>query len=192
MVVGLTGGIGSGKSTVAQMFKELGVPVFIADTEAKQLMETSDNIRKDIVKIFGASAYQDKLPNRKYLANIVFEDPNKLQQLNAIIHPAVGQYFEQWLQKQSSPYVIKEVAILFENGGDKNCDLVITVTAPKEIRIQRVLSRDKTTREAVEARMNNQWSDEAKVEKSDYVIENINLDETRKIVAELHKTLLKK
>ena len=174
MIVGLTGGIGSGKSTVAKFFKELGVPVYIADLEAKKLMETNDDIRRDIISIFGADAYE------------------KLEQLNAIIHPAVGKHFEEWYQQQKVPYVIKEVAILFENGGDKQCDLVITVTAPKEIRIERVLKRDQTTRKAIEARMQNQWSDKEKIKKSDFVIENIVIDNTHQIVEELHRMILKK
>ncbi|MEH6704185.1 MAG: dephospho-CoA kinase [Galbibacter orientalis] len=192
MIVGLTGGIGSGKSTVAKFFKELGVPVYIADLEAKKLMETNDDIRRDIISIFGAEAYENNLPNRKYLAEIVFENPEKLEQLNAIIHPAVGKHFEEWYQQQKAPYVIKEVAILFENGGDKQCDLVITVTAPKEIRIERVLKRDQTTRKAIEARMQNQWSDKEKIKKSDFVIENIVIDNTHQIVEELHRMILKK
>ncbi|EIJ40147.1 dephospho-CoA kinase [Galbibacter orientalis DSM 19592] len=192
MIVGLTGGIGSGKSTVAKFFKELGVPVYIADLEAKKLMETNDDIRRDIISIFGADAYENNLPNRKYLAEIVFENPEKLEQLNAIIHPAVGKHFEEWYQQQKVPYVIKEVAILFENGGDKQCDLVITVTAPKEIRIERVLKRDQTTRKAIEARMQNQWSDKEKIKKSDFVIENIVIDNTHQIVEELHRMILKK
>ncbi|WP_456867347.1 dephospho-CoA kinase [Galbibacter sp. BG1] len=192
MIVGLTGGIGSGKSTVAKFFKELGVPVYIADLEAKKLMETNDDIRRDIISIFGADAYENNLPNRKYLAEIVFENLEKLEQLNAIIHPAVGKHFEEWYQQQKVPYVIKEVAILFENGGDKQCDLVITVTAPKEIRIERVLKRDQTTRKAIEARMQNQWSDKEKIKKSDFVIENIVIDNTHQIVEELHRMILKK
>lgn len=192
MIVGLTGGIGSGKSTVANFFKELGVPVYIADLEAKKLMGTSSDIRRDIISVFGADAYENNLPNRQYLAEIVFENPEKLKQLNAIIHPAVGKHFDDWYHKQNAPYVIKEVAILFENGGDKQCDLIITVTAPKEIRIERVLKRDQTTRKAIEARMQNQWSDKEKIKKSDFVIENITIDNTHQIVEELHRMILKK
>ncbi|MCF8714607.1 dephospho-CoA kinase [Joostella atrarenae] len=192
MIVGLTGGIGSGKSTVASLFKKLDVPVFIADVEAKSLMETNNDVRKRIIDLFGENAYDHNLPNRKYIADIVFADPEKLKKLNAIIHPAVGAHFKDWYENQEAAYVIKEVAILFETGGDKQCDLVITVTAPKEVRLQRVLKRDNTTREEVEARMNNQWKEEDKVKKSDFVIENIDLEETSQIVEKIHEMILKK
>lgn len=192
MIVGLTGGIGSGKSTIAAFFRELGVPVYIADDRAKLLMEQDDAIRNGIVAEFGHAAYQGSKPNRELLASIVFNQPDKLAILNTIIHPVVRADFDTWYATQESPYVIKEVAILFESGGDKLCDAIITVTAPKEIRIQRVIHRDHSSKSAVEDRMRNQWTDQKRVEKSTYVIENLDLDTTKENVCRIHHLILKK
>ncbi|WP_335964347.1 dephospho-CoA kinase [Galbibacter sp. PAP.153] len=192
MIVGLTGGIGSGKSTVASMFKKHGIPVFIADTEAKQLMQTNGNVKKAIIGAFGKEAYINNEPNTKYLAAQVFPDPAKLQELNQIIHPAVATYFKEWAAKQDAPYVIKEAAILFESGGNKDCDVIITVTAPLNVRIKRVVERDNTTMEAVQERMKHQWSESEKVKQSDYVIENIHIETTRQLVERIHSLLVKK
>ncbi|MDG3581689.1 dephospho-CoA kinase [Galbibacter pacificus] len=192
MIVGLTGGIGSGKSTVASMFKKHGIPVFIADTEAKQLMQTNGNVKKAIIGAFGNEAYINNEPNTKYLAAQVFPDPAKLQALNQIIHPAVATYFKEWAAKQDAPYVIKEAAILFESGSNKDCDVIITVTAPLNVRIKRVVERDNTTMEAVQERMKHQWSESEKVKQSDYVIENIHIETTRQLVERIHSLLVKK
>ncbi|EKF56195.1 dephospho-CoA kinase [Galbibacter marinus] len=192
MIVGLTGGIGSGKSTIASFFKQLGVPVYIADERAKRLMEIDETIKRRIVEEFGAQAYENSIPNRALIAQIVFNNPSKLAVLNGIIHPAVREDFDSWYQVQDAPYVIKEVAILFESGGDILCDAVISVTAPEEVRIQRVLNRDNTTRKAVMDRIKNQWTDKQRVEKSTYVIENIDLDSTRENVYKIHDHILKK
>lgn len=192
MVVGLTGGIGSGKSTIASFFKDLGVPVYIADDRAKILMEQNVAVRNGIIAEFGDQAYQGEKPNRALLANIVFNQPEKLAVLNEIIHPVVRADFDVWYAAQQAPYVIKEVAILFESGGDKLCDAIITVTAPTEIRIQRVINRDHSNRSAVEDRMRNQWTDEQRVEKSTYVIENLDLEASKKNVREIHYHILKK
>src|SRR5690606_4653771 len=170
----------------------LGVPVYIADHRAKILMEQNEAIRNAIIAKFGDQAYQREKPNRALLANIVFNQPEKLAALNGIIHPAVRADFDTWYAAQQAPYVIKEVAILFESGGDKLCDAIITVTAPTEVRIQRVMNRDHTNRSAVEDRMRNQWTDEQRVEKSTYVIENLDLEASRKIVWEIHHHILKK
>ncbi|MCQ0110829.1 dephospho-CoA kinase [Zhouia amylolytica] len=192
MVVGLTGGIGSGKSTVADMFHNLGVPVYIADKEAKKLMERSDDIRNKIVELLGEQAYDGYLPERSYIANIVFKDKHKLSALNAIIHPAVKKHFHEWYKAQKSPYVIKEVAILFETGGANECDYTILVTAPEEDRIKRVIIRDQVDREVVLERMNNQWPDNKKIELADFVINNTNLVKTQQQVTTIHNTLLAK
>ncbi|WP_417360378.1 dephospho-CoA kinase [Galbibacter sp.] len=192
MIVGLTGGIGSGKSTIASFFKELGVPVYIADDRAKILMESDETIRNSIIEEFGHGAYQGAKPNRKFLSNIVFNQPDKLAILNGIIHPVVRADFDSWYATQNAPYVIKEVAVLFESGGDKLCDAIISVTAPEEIRIQRVVERDNTSISAVEDRMRNQWTDQQRVDKSTYVIENIDLDTTRENVCKIHDHILKK
>lgn len=191
IVVGLTGGIGSGKTTVAQQFVRLGVPVYIADDEAKKLMNRSKIIKRKLIQLFGAQVYLDNQLNKPFIANIIFNDKTYLQKMNAIVHPRVAAHFKKWLAKQNSPYVIKEVAILFENGGHKQCDYVITVTAPREVRMERLLKRDDTTKEKVEAIMKNQWSDEEKVKLSDYIITNIELENTINQVEKIHVKILK-
>ncbi len=192
MIVGLTGGIGSGKTTVAKHFMSLGVPVYIADEEAKKLMNRSKVIKRKLIQLFGEKAYTNGTLNRPFLANIIFNDKDYLEKMNAIVHPRVARHFEKWTLKQNTPYVIKEVAILFENGGYNACDAVITVTSPKEIRIERLLKRDNTTLAKIEAIMKNQWTDAEKIKLSDFVIENIKLQNTKKQVDEIHKKLLKK
>lgn len=189
-IVGLTGGIGSGKSTVAEFFKDLDIPVYIADQEAKRLTNTSKIIRRKVCKLFGPRAYGEDGINSKFVAEIVFNDKEALQQLNAIIHPKVGQHFKRWLKKQNAPYCIKEAAILFENGGFEQCDYTILVVAPREERIKRVAKRDGSEAKAIEARMQNQWTDEQKIPLADYIIENTILSETKRAVAKLHRTLL--
>ncbi len=189
-VVGLTGGIGSGKSTVAGFFQELGVPVYIADTEAKRLMNESPELKKKISALFGIKAYVNNLLDRKYIASEVFYDKEKLEALNGMVHPAVREDFAGWKQQQASAYVIYEAAILFEQGGNKNCDLTILVTASRESRIARLHKRDNSTLEEIEARMAHQWPDERKRELADFVIENEQLEETLKKVKEIHQILL--
>ena len=192
IIVGLTGGIGSGKTTVAKQFLEIGIPVYIADEEAKRLMRRSKIIKRKLIKLFGKEAYVGEELNKPFLANIIFNDKNYLQKMNAIVHPKVARHFEKWVLKQEAPYVIKEVAILFENGGHNTCDFVITVTAPIETRIKRLLKRDNTSYEKIEAIMKNQWTDEEKVKQSHFVIENIELENTKKQVEKIHKVILKK
>lgn len=192
IIVGLTGGIGSGKTTVAKQFSEIGIPVYIADEEAKGLMLRSKIIKRKLIKLFGNEAYVGNELNKSFLANIIFNDKAYLQKMNAIVHPKVARHFEKWVLKQEAPYVIKEVAILFENGGHKACDFVITVTAPIETRIKRLLKRDNTSKGKIEAIMKNQWTDEEKVKHSHFVIENIELENTKKQVVKIHKEILKK
>ncbi|WP_339894356.1 dephospho-CoA kinase [uncultured Algibacter sp.] len=191
IIVGLTGGIGSGKTTVAKQFSEMGIPVYIADEEAKGLMRRSKIIKRKLIKLFGDEAYIDDELNKPFLANIIFNDKRYLQKMNAIVHPKVARHFQKWVIKQDTPYVIKEVAILFENGGHKACDFVITVTAPIETRIKRLLKRDNTSKEKIEAIMKNQWTDKEKVKHSHFVIENIELENTKKQVVKIHKEILK-
>ncbi|GAA4302870.1 dephospho-CoA kinase [Aestuariibaculum suncheonense] len=189
-VVGLTGGIGSGKTTVAKAFEALGIPVYIADLEAKKLMVTSEVIKTKLVELFGEEVYLDNELNKPFIANIIFNDKTYLQKMNAIVHPEVHKHFDAWKLKQKAPYVIKEVAILFENGGNKQCDLVITVTAPLELRIERLLKRDNTTKEKIEAIMKNQWSDEDKIALSDFVVNNVNLEKTKAQVVRIHEQIV--
>jgi dephospho-CoA kinase len=188
-IIGLTGGIGSGKTTVANYFKSYGIPVYIADDEARKIMQSAD-IMEAIKDLFGADVFENETLNREKLAKIVFNNPESLEKLNGIVHPAVKKHFEQWLlQNLEAPYVIYEAAILFESGRYKDCDIIITVTAPIESRIQRVIKRDKTTRELVLKRINAQWTDEKRISKSDFVIENIAIEPTKLEIDRILKIL---
>lgn len=191
MVIGLTGGIGSGKTTVAGFFKERGIPVYIADDAGKRLMSTSVEIRNSIIELFGAEAYKGDTPDRKLIASKVFNDKKQLSKLNQIIHPAVEKDFKEWLSDQSSEYVIYEAAILFEAGGYKKCDYSILVTAPKKLRIQRLQKRDDSSVEEIQERMNNQWSDEKKSKMADFLINNEELAQTKLQVEHIHQEILK-
>jgi dephospho-CoA kinase len=172
-IIGLTGGIGSGKTTVARVFELLGVDVYYADIQAKKIL-SSDKIKGQIISAFGNVYKDNKLQNKK-LAEIVFNDKKKLEKLNSIVHPAVEKDFEQWSKKNSGkPYLIKEAAILFESGSYKKVDKIITVFAPENIRILRVCKRDNIDKAQVIARINNQMPDNEKIAKSDFVIKNYN------------------
>jgi len=188
-IIGLTGGIGSGKTTVAKEFEALGVPVYIADTEARKIMDVPETIQL-IQEEFGNSIFDEGILNREKLAKIVFDNPEKLQKLNSIVHPLVKKHFEEWVHKNRNfVFVIKETAILFESGSYLDCDKIIAVVAPLEIRIQRVLARDNSDYESIMKRVNNQWTDDMRIEKSDYVIENINLENTIDQVNTLYNEL---
>ncbi|EDM43263.1 putative dephospho-CoA kinase [unidentified eubacterium SCB49] len=189
-VVGLTGGIGSGKSTVATMFSEIGIPVFISDDEGKRLLNTSKVVRRKVISLLGNASYKEGVPDRKFIASRVFNDKELLAGLNGIIHPKVAQNFKRWSEKQNAPYCIKESAILFETGGDAFCDATITVEVPLETRIQRVLQRDNTSLKDVEARLRNQADDAYRRKKADYVITNVDLEETKVQVKKIYKLLL--
>ena len=179
-IIGLTGGIGSGKTTVANYFQSKGIPVYISDVEAKKVMAFPEIISQ-IVAIFGTDILgENDTLNRDKLASIVFNNPDKLKQLNSIVHPAVKKHFEQWVgNNKNFPYLVKEAAILFESGSYKDCDAIITVCAPMETRINRVLERDASTREKVLQRINNQISDDERIAKSQYIITNENFDQTK-------------
>jgi dephospho-CoA kinase len=188
-VIGLTGGIGSGKTTIANYFKEMGVPLYIADDEAKKVMQSEDIIQQ-IKASFGNSLFENEILNRAKLAEIVFNNADKLAQLNAIVHPAVKKDFELWLkQNEKYDYVIYEAAILFESGRYKDCDVIITVTAPEEIRIERVVKRDNTTREQVLSRIKMQWNDEKRISLSNFIINNSNLKIAKEEVVKILKIL---
>ena len=188
-IIGLTGGIGSGKTIVAEYFKSLGVPVYIADEEAKKLM-TSDDIINALSNEFGKEILENGILNREKLAQLVFNDSKKLQKLNSIVHPEVKKHFDNWVEKHKNySFIVKEAAILFESGSYKYCDTIITVTAPLETRLQRVMKRDKTDRESVLKRIENQWTDEQRIAKSNYVIHNLSVESTKKQVDEILKKL---
>jgi len=192
IIVGLTGGIGSGKTTVANMFIELGIPIYIADVEAKKLMNSSKVIKRELIQLFGTNAYSDGKINKAFLADKIFNDKDLLVEMNAVIHPKVKMHFKKWIKIQRSLYVIYEAAILFENGGYKECDYIITVTAPETVRIQRIIQRDNSTKQSVRAIMDNQWNDAKKVKLSHFVIENKELSQTAKQVKNIHQKILEK
>lgn len=190
-VIGLTGGIGSGKTTVAGFFQELGVPVYIADEAGKRLMASSADVRDRIIELLGPESYLNTHPDRKYIASQVFTSEEKLSKLNQIIHPAVEKDFKEWSSSQKAPYVIYEAAILFESGGYKKCDAVILVTAPHKLKIERLQKRDQSSIEEIEARMQHQWPDEKKRPLSQFEIINTEILKTKKRVRNVHEFLLK-
>lgn len=171
--VGLTGGIGSGKSIVSQMFKILNIPVYNSDIRAKALYTESEDVRQAVIELFGEEAYQtDGKLNRNFIGQRVFSNSEILQKLNSIIHPAVAEDFERWISNQKSPYIIKEAAILFESGANRSMDKIIGVSAPLELRISRVISRDGSTRDQVLARIQKQMAQDELIERCDYHITN--------------------
>ena len=192
MIVGLTGGIGSGKTTVLKEFIKLGIPVYIADVEAKKIMNTSKEIQLKLIELFGKEAYQNNELNRSFIADKVFNDKELLSQLNHIVHPVVYEHFNNFAKENSTPYLVYENAILFENKREKMCDKIIVVAANLENRIARVMQRDSVTKERVLSRINNQWSQDAKIKKADFVIHNDDLSTLKKQVNQIHFALIAK
>ncbi len=191
LIIGLTGGIGSGKTTVAKLFEKYGIPVYYSDIEAKKLMNRSKIIKRKLISKFGEKVYKDKHLNRPFLASIIFNDKDALNYVSQVVHPKVAQHFKRWINKQKAPFVIQENAILFENGSYNNMDKIITVTAPLKTKINRVINRDKTTKKQVLERIKNQLTDDEKIKKSDFVINNIDLADTKKQVEQIYLQLLK-
>lgn len=188
-IIGLTGGIGSGKTMIAKYIQSLGIPVYIADDAAKKIMELPEII-SSIKQVFGNEVFENDKLSKEKLAKIVFNNSQNLKQLNQIVHPAVKRDFDEWFSKQKEfPYVVKEAAILFESGSYKDCDAIITVEAPLDTRIQRVIKRDNTNLESVMSRVNNQWTDEMRAEKSDYVVENVDIKKAMLQVDEILKKM---
>lgn len=188
-LIGLTGGIGSGKTTIANFFAEKGVSIYIADKEARNLMH-SKMIQQKVKAVFGDSVFDNNAIDRAKLASIVFNDDQKLKELNKIVHPAVRAHFKDWIREHSNEEIlIYESAILFESGHYKDFDYVITVTAPLESRIARVLKRDKTSKEEIVSRIKAQWTDEERIVKSDFQIENSDLDIAKAKVCDILKIL---
>jgi dephospho-CoA kinase len=194
MIVGLTGGIGSGKTTVAEVFKKLdSVAVYIADIEARKIMNSSDVIRTQLLQAFGKETYKKNELNRQYLANTVFESEEKLTILNNIVHPEVKKHFLDFATRNTDKaYVLYESAILFESNSSQQCDFVISVFLDKEERIKRVLDRDKTTEKEVLSRINSQWKEDKKLLSSNYIIFNYAIQDTKKSVLKIHNILTEK
>ncbi|MBO7286542.1 MAG: dephospho-CoA kinase [Alistipes sp.] len=187
--VGVTGGIGSGKSVVCNMLRERGVAVYNCDIRAKELMSADEVIAKQLVERFGPETFVDGELNRAYLAERVFGNSEELAALNAIVHPRVIEDFEQWAQRQQGEYVVIESAILFESGIDSKVDVTVAVMAPESLRLERTMQRDGVSREQVEERMRNQLSDDERCSRSKYAIVNIELDELEEDVEQLHRRL---
>jgi dephospho-CoA kinase len=190
--IGITGGIGSGKTTVAKVFEVLGIPVYYADDEAKEIMHKNELLKQQLIFYFGKDTYVDGNLNRKHLSSIVFADKEKLELLNSLVHPVTIADAEQWFKRQQSPYVLKEAALLFESGAAEGLDYIIGVTAPATIRIKRVMDRDGVTADEVKKRMLNQIEETIKIRLCDFIIHN---DEQQMIlpqVLKLHEELLRR
>ncbi|RXK85892.1 dephospho-CoA kinase [Filimonas effusa] len=188
--VGLTGGIGSGKSMVARIFKVLGIPVFDADATTKNIMATDKELQQRLMEVFGPKIFANGVLDRKLLASIVFPDPFKLEQLNALVHPAAIAAAAKWMQQQTAPYAIKEAALFFEAGSAGDLDYVIGVTAPKALRIKRVMDRDNVSRMEVLTRMSRQIDDDIKMRLCDFVIMNDEQQPLINQVLSIHEKLI--
>lgn len=191
--IGVTGGIGSGKTTICKIFETLRIPVFYADTVAKQIMVTDEILIEGIISTFGTTSYfSDGSLNNKHIAGIVFNDTQQLNKLNALVHPAVFRSFDSWVTNlpAHTPYLLKEAALLFESGSYKMCDKNILVVSPHQLKMERVVQRDQVTTEQVQARMDKQLSDEQKMALADFVIHN---DESQSLIGQvmtLHQKFL--
>jgi dephospho-CoA kinase len=190
LIIGLTGGIGSGKTTVAQIFEILGIPVYYADEEAKRIMNEDETIRTKLISLFGNEAYSNGVLNRQHISSIVFKDKEKLHRLNAIVHPVTIADSDRWSQAQTTPYAIKEAALIFESGSGKQLDYVIGVSAPLELRIQRVVNRDNISKQEVERRIQNQMPEEEKMKLCDFIIFNDEAQLMIPQVLKLHEKLV--
>jgi dephospho-CoA kinase len=189
-ILGVTGGIGSGKTTVCKLFESKGIPVYNSDERAKHLLAHHPEVKQQLLKVFGETVFTNNLPDRKKIAQLVFSDKEKLKLLNAIIHPKVKEDFEQWKKQQSSKLIIKEAAILIESGAYKQVDKVLVVTAPLQTRIQRVMQRDGVSKQDVESRLNNQFSDEERIKYAHFIIDNSGEKNLEQQVDEILKQLL--
>lgn len=189
-IIGLTGGIGSGKTTIAKMFEDLDVPVYYADDEAKKLINSNRKIREKLIHLFGKEAFKNSKLNRAFIASIIFNNKEKLNNINAIVHPEVEKHFKKWTKSQNSKYVIQENAIIFESGAQERFDKIITVTAPVDVKIERVKKRDHISKEKVLERMYNQLGDDYKMKNSFFVLNNLKLEDSKKEVKKIHKFLI--
>ncbi len=184
--VGVTGGIGAGKSLICSILERMGYPVFYSDIEAKKIITLNHQVRIDLIELFGIQIFKDHQLDRKLLANLLFSDSTLIEKMNAIVHPKVREEFENWALSQDSQLVFNEAAILFETGSYKNFDATILVTAPLEIRLNRVINRDNSIRADVQKRIDNQWSDDQKLILSTYRIQN---DDIQSVLDQLDEVL---
>lgn len=187
-IIGITGGIGSGKTTITKYIESLGYPIYIADDEAKKLLDTPEVVN-ELKNTFGQEIIENNLVDKKKLATFVFGNENNLKKLNEIIHPKVRQHFINWSKQYD--VVVKEAAILFESGAYKDCDYTILVTAPEDVRVERVIKRDNTNKEDVIKRIRSQWFDEDKAKLSDFVLQNVDLEQSKKEIDEIIKKIEK-
>lgn len=190
MIVGLTGGIGSGKTTVGLIFKHLGIPVYEADIESKKLLDQPGELQQKLVMLLGKEILKDGKIDRPVMAQKIFNDKELLKASNALIHPAVAENFQQWIKAQKALYVIREAAILFESGSYKDCDRIVVVSAPEELRIERVMKRSGASRKEIVQRIRNQWPESKKLARADYVIENDNQHSLIKQVIDVHQDII--
>jgi dephospho-CoA kinase len=189
--LGVTGGIGSGKSTICKVFNVFGIPVFSADIEARRIQDNDPDVREKINSITGKDMYASGKLDRSDLAGLIFNNHDLLGKINSVIHPAVFRYFEEWVREQESPYAIMEAAILFESGADSMMDRILTVVTPLEERMERLLKGNKLTREQISDRIRNQIDDTTRIRRSDYVIFNSDNDMIIPAVLGIHKEMLK-
>ncbi len=192
MIVGITGGIGSGKTTVAAVFHHLGIPVFHADDVSRNIIDEDPQVQQNLVQVLGEKVLVNGKIDRPYMASVIFNEVEILQDVTSIIHPAVARHFREWhLRHSEAPYVMREAAILFESGSYHDCDKIVVVTAPSEMRIERVVQRNGVTREQVVERMNHQWPEEQKLARADYVVRNDYTESVLKQVLAIHEDLLR-
>jgi dephospho-CoA kinase len=191
IIVGLTGGIGSGKTTVAKVFESIGIPVYYADNEARRIMNGDEALITHLIALFGDEAYNNGILNRRYISSIVFKDKEKLNQLNAIVHPLTIADSDRWMLAQTTPYAIKEAALLFESDSYKQLNYIIGVSSPVELRIKRVMARDNISKQDVERRIGNQMSEEEKMKRCDFVILNDEKELIIPQVLKIHEQLAK-
>ncbi len=188
--IGLTGGIGSGKSTVAKIFEQLNVPVYYADNQAKRIIETDAEVRKEIIQLFGPESFIAEKYNRAYISKIAFQQPSLLQALNAIVHPLTIADAMNWIKQQDAPYVIKEAALIFESGSEKELDAVIGVWSTLPLRVKRVMQRDGIDEVEVMRKINNQMPEEEKMSRCNFTINNNETEMLIPQVLTLHEKLL--
>ena len=187
--IAVTGGIGSGKSTVCNVFEQLGFPVFYSDIEAKNILNENNIVKTQIIDLLGEEAYQNNELNRTYIASKIFNDPSLKEKMNSIVHPAVRLAFENWAAIQKSNIVFNEAAILFETGAYRNFDSTILVTSPENLKIKRIIARDKCTEQEAKLRIKNQWADDEKIKLADFVVKNDESEPLLKQIQDLLKNI---